>query len=140
MISGRYRSCWLRRHWTGESGAYQVPACGALPGDVAYLLSTECPALQASLAHTYQCIQGMLAPHPLLLPPLRTALSGDRESVTRFMLDPSTDPMVITLVQLHGRDLLRPLFQVLVYGASVNENGGQHLIKLTINLSENDTQ
>lgn len=31
MLSGRYRSCWLRRHWTQESGACCLPGCGQVP-------------------------------------------------------------------------------------------------------------
>ena len=54
----------------------------------------------------------MLAPHPHLLPPVLSALHGDRESVTMFMLDPSTDPSVIQLTQTYGQvAVLTPLFQ-----------------------------
>ena len=112
MLSGRYRSCWLRRHWTQESGACRLPGCGQVPGDVAHLLSGECQALQPHLATTLQNLFAMLAPHPHLLPPLMTALHGDREAVTTFFLDPSSDPSVIQLVQLHGQvPVLFPLFQ-----------------------------
>ena len=62
MLSGRYRSCWLRRHWTQESGACRLPGCGMVPGDVAHLLSGECIALQPSLATTLHHILGMLVP------------------------------------------------------------------------------
>ena len=112
MLSGRYRSCWLRRHWTQESGACRLPGCGLVPGDVAHLLSGECPALQPHLATTLQHLIAMLAPHPHLLPPVVTALQGDRESVTTFLLDPSTDSSVIELVQTYGQvSVLPPLFQ-----------------------------
>ena len=84
MLSGRYRSCWLRRHWTQESGACRLPGCGLVPGDVAHLLSGECPALQPHLAITLQHLYIMLAPYPHLLPPFMSALHGDRESVTTF--------------------------------------------------------
>ena len=54
----------------------------------------------------------MLAPQPHLMLPLVTALHGDRETVTKFFLDPSTDPSVIQLVQLYGQEpVLNPLFQ-----------------------------
>ena len=112
MLSGRYRSCWLRRHWTQESGACRLPGCGQVPGDVAHLLSGECPALQPHLANTLQHVLDMLAPHPHILQPVMTVLNGDREAVTTFFLDPSTDPVVIQLVQMHGTvPILVPLFQ-----------------------------
>ena len=112
ILSGRYRSCWLRRHWTWETGACRLPGCGIVPGDIAHLLSGECPALQPHLAKTLHNLLQMLAPHPHLLPPVLSALNGDRESVTTFMLDPSTDPCVINLVQIYGKvAVLAPLFQ-----------------------------
>ena len=114
MLSGRYRSCWLRRHWnwTQESGSCRLPGCGHVPGDVPHLLSGECPALQPLLATTLKNILDMLAPFPHLLPPVLAALEGDRETVTSFFLDPSTDKEVIKLVQLYGKlGVLCPLFQ-----------------------------
>ena len=113
MLSGRYRSCWLRRHWTKETGACRLPGCGMVPGDTAHLLSAECPALQPYLAFTYHHLLDMLSPHPHLLPPMLAALNKDREAVTVFNLDPSTDPLVIELAQCYGKVcVLLPLFQV----------------------------
>ena len=112
MLSGRYQSCWLRRHWTNESGACRLPGCGLVPGDVPHLLSGECLALQPHLATTLKNLLTMLTPQPHLLHPLLVALNGDREEVTKFFLDPSTDPVVIRLVQHHGEEpVLLPLFQ-----------------------------
>ena len=95
---------------TLDPGVRGLPGCGMVPGDVAHLLSGECPALQPHLAQTLQHLYDMLAPH--LLPPVLSALNGDRESVTMFFLDPSTDPDVIELVQLYGQvSVLNPLFR-----------------------------
>ena len=62
---------------------------------------------------TPQHLLDMLAPHPHLLQPVITALHGEREAVTKFFLDPSTDPVVIQLVQNHDDTvpILVPLFQ-----------------------------
>ena len=112
MISGRYRSCWLRRHWTEESGACRLPGCGQTPGDVSHLLSGECPALQPILADTLLHLTDMLTPHPHLLPLLLAALSGEAEPCTTFVLDPSTNPQVIVLSQhLSRRQVLVPLYR-----------------------------
>ena len=33
MLSGRYRTCWLRRHWSGDqTGMCRVPGCDDQPG------------------------------------------------------------------------------------------------------------
>ena len=112
MLSGRYRSCWLRRHWTDESGACRLPGCGLAPGDVAHLLSSQCPTLQPLLSSTLHGIKDMLSPHPRLLSLMLAALSGESEACTTFLLDPSTNPEVIVLCQLHGRkQVLFPLFR-----------------------------
>ena len=112
MLSGRYRSCWLRRHWTGESGACRLPGCGQTPGDVAHLLSAECPALQPHLATTLTHLIAMLAPYKELLPPVVNSLISDRDTATTFLLDPSTNPIVIGLVQQYGPGpVLEPLFR-----------------------------
>ena len=112
MLSGRYRSCWLRRHWTQESGACRLPGCNMIPGDVAHILSGECTALQSTLAQALLSIQELLSPYPRLLPPVVAALQSDREIFTTFILDPSTDAAVISLVQQHGSSILYPLFSV----------------------------
>ena len=53
MLSGRYRTCWLRRHFgVGESGSCRLPGCGMVQGDTAHLLSWECPALLPFLTQT----------------------------------------------------------------------------------------
>ena len=114
MLSGRYGSCWLRRHWTGESGACRLPRCGHLPGGVAHLLSAECPALQPYLATTLPHLLAMLSPNKDLLSLFVGAVTvNDKESATSFLLDPSTTPLVIILVQQCGQVPVRaPLFQV----------------------------
>ena len=114
MMSGRYRSCWLRRHWSGESGACRLPDCGQVPGDVAHLLSAECPALQPYLATTLTHILAMLSPNKDLLSLFVNVVSdNDKESATSFFLDPSTNPRVIALVQQCGQGpVLEPLFRV----------------------------
>ena len=64
------------------------------------------------LASTLQHLLDMLASHPHLLPPVLTALNGDRDTTTMFFLDPSTDPAVMKLVQEYGHvTVLAPLFQ-----------------------------
>ena len=112
MLSGRYRSCWMRRHWTDETGECRLPGCGKSPGDVAHLLSGECTALQPHQATALLHLQELLAPYPQILPIVLSALDADREASTTFILDPSTDPRVIVLCQQQGQgSVLGPLFR-----------------------------
>ena len=46
MLSGRYRTCWLRRHWSEDStGHCQVPGCTGQPGTLQHIATGECPGL-----------------------------------------------------------------------------------------------
>ena len=113
MLSGRYRSCWLHRHWAGETGACRLHGCGQVPGDVAHLLSGECPALQPHLATTLSNIIAMLSPNKQLLSLMLNTILSEKDTSTTFILDPSTNPTVIALVQQYGQGpVLGPLFQV----------------------------
>jgi hypothetical protein len=113
MLSGRYRTDWMRRHWAGEeSGACRLPGCGAARGDLPHLLAGACPALAPALAHVLGFWDRVLATHPLLLTPVLSALQGPPGHFVTFVLDPSTDPAVIALCQQHGRGVLDPLFRL----------------------------
>ena len=55
----------------------------------------------------------MLSPNKQLLSPVLNAMLSDKDTSTTFILDPSTNPTVIALVQQHGQGpVLGPLFQV----------------------------
>ena len=112
MISGRYRTDWLRRHWTGESGACRLPACTSTQGDLPHLLSGACTALAPTLARTLQYWNKCLSPLPHLLPPVLAALQASPHTFTKFLLDPSSDSSVISLTQLHGKDILNTFFRL----------------------------
>ena len=103
----------MRRHWAGEeSGACRLPGCGAPRGDLPHLLTGACPALAPALARTLLYWDRILACHPLLQDPVRAALLGSPHQFVTFLLDPSTDPSVISLCQQQGKVILDPLFQL----------------------------
>ena len=111
MLSGRYRLCWLRRNFgLGESGACRLPGCGMAPGDIAHILSGECPAILPTLTNTNSNLQHIFSNHQRLAIPLLSSLQGDKEQITTFILDPSSDPLVISLWQEYGPTVLLPLF------------------------------
>ena len=112
MLSGRYRTDWLRRHWTGESGACRLPACTSSRGDLPHLLSGACCALAPTLARTLQYWFKSLSTFPHLLHPVQTALLASPEAFTTFLLDPSTDPGVLSLVQVYGQSILNNFFRL----------------------------
>ena len=55
----------------------------------------------------------MLSPHEDLLSLVFKVVTSDKDTATSFFLDPSTNPIVIALVQQCGQGpVLGPLFQV----------------------------
>ena len=97
---------WMRRHWTGESGACRLPTCTSPQGELLLLLSGACPVLSSTLAKLLQYWDQFLSLLPNLLPPVQAALQASPEAFTTFLLDLSTDPGVINLVQKYGRGIL----------------------------------
>ena len=81
-------------------------------GDLPHLLSGSCPALAQTLVGTLQYWQECLSTLPHLLPPVQAALLSGPEAFTTYLLDPSTDPSVISLVQLHGTGILDTYFKL----------------------------
>ena len=112
MLSGRYQTDWLRRHWAGTSGACCLPGCDTSPGDLVHLLTGACPALAPTMARTLSNCLDFLSPHPLLIPPLQAALTDTPLNFVSFVLDPSCNPAIILLSQHHGTStILPPLFR-----------------------------
>ena len=113
MLSGRYRTDWLRRHWgAGETGVCRLPGCNHPQADLEHLLTGACPAIAPTLATTLHHWNNLLLHHPLLIPIVHAALLLPPAPFVTFLLDPSTDPSVISLTQLYGTDLLTPLFRL----------------------------
>jgi hypothetical protein len=104
MLSGRYRTCWLRRHWSGDtSGVCRVPGCtGDSPGTLLHLATGQCPGLAAATTAAARHWSIFLHEHPALSPIIHEYASGDPEDFLGFLLDPSTRGPVLALAQLHG--------------------------------------
>ena len=111
MVSGRYRTCWLRRHWTaGESGACRVPGCtGNTPGTLLHLATGQCPGLTISVRAALHHWRDFVSSNPLLLPILQEYAAGDPEVFLSFLLDPITQSPVIALARHAGSEVIDQL-------------------------------
>ena len=79
MLSGRYRTCWLRRHWSDhETGMCRVPGCtGDAPGTLLHLATGQCPGLaEATAAAVDHWIQ-YLGENSFLLPLIQEYAGAD---------------------------------------------------------------
>ena len=104
MVSGRYRTCWIRRHWSGDStGACRVPGCtGDTPGTLLHLATGQCPGLATAVSAAVQHWKTFIASHPHLNPIIQEYSDAEPEVFLRFLLNPSTEPSVLALTQELG--------------------------------------
>ena len=78
MLSGRYRTCWLRRHWSGDpTGVCKVPGCsGDVPGTLVHIVTGECPGLASAYIRAVAIWSSFLKEAPLLFPLIRDVSLG----------------------------------------------------------------
>ena len=108
MLSGRYRTCWLRRHWSGDpTGHCRVPGCSDHPGTLKHMATGECPGLSAALIRAVSLWKTFLLQNPHIYPVVKKYSLGTE--FLSFLLDPTTKPEVITLTQCHGKEISEKL-------------------------------
>ena len=107
MLSGRYRTCWLRRHWSGDpTGVCRVPGCSGVPGTLAHILTGECPGLSNAYIHATGLWTSFLRENTHLVPIINQFSLADQTKFLSFLLDPSTFPPVIALSQKLGTKII----------------------------------
>ena len=111
ILCGTYRCDALLGKFASGSVACSLPDCNAPLGDVLHLLSGECPALRIDLENAVVNGLADLLPYPLLHGFVCTALERDAEGWISFVIDPSTDPIVIPYKQEFGVSSIFPLFK-----------------------------
>ena len=105
MLSGRYRSCWLSRHWSGDStGMCSLPTCrlDPTPGTLSHIL-TECQDLGPARQRVFSLWAEFLKDNPHLLPiVVKYTITYNTSYQLQFLLDCTVLPDVISLTQRHG--------------------------------------
>ena len=106
MLSGRYRTSYLSRHWSPQNrdGYCCSPTCVSALETLEHIIQ-QCPY--------YQNVRDMLwtkwinttAEYPELQTLLKQVKNASPLVQTTFILDPTSNPVVIRLVQVHGRNL-----------------------------------
>ena len=111
MASGRYRTCYLRRHWSGDpSGFCKVPGCSPnTPGTLLHLATGQCLGLKPACASAAALWADFVAPRPYLRPILEAISDSHPDDFLAFLLNPTTHPLAITTAQIQGRIVLDQL-------------------------------
>ena len=114
LVSGRYRTEKLCRHWSKNAEGFCVtPTCAgrSLVKDEEHIL-LFCPALTSTRERLISFTQSYAAAVPIIANLLYTFLQPSHPSYFQFLLDCSSIPEVIRLVQEHGKEYLTHLFKV----------------------------
>ena len=100
MLSGRYRTDRLVRHWsnTNPAGLCKLPGCaGDKIGDLQHIL-LYCSALEDTRLHLSTLWANFMLSRPYLFPIITNLISQER-SLMQLLLDPSSLPQVISANQ-----------------------------------------
>ena len=113
MISGRYRSESLCRHWsaTNKLGHCLASTCTEVVGDLEHIL-VVCPALE----HVRQRLKKMWlersSQSPALNEMIKMVFISSPPVQVQFILDPTLFNGVNMLVELYGMPVLLPAYNV----------------------------
>ena len=102
MLSGRYRTDPLARHWStsNQAGVCQLPDCpGQEPGTLEHIL-LYCPALEIARSGVIKLWADCMVPREYLFPVL-SCLTFSEDSMMQLLLDPSFIPTIISANQVN---------------------------------------
>jgi hypothetical protein len=107
MLSGRYRTERLRRHWIQNSkGFCTLPTCWRSIEDLEHIL-VHCPTHRAARTRVLALY---LSSRPHLSTVVDHYTSIPAPHLVQFLVDPSVLPLVICLEQEHGEEALFSIF------------------------------
>ena len=102
MLSGRYRTEALSRHWSGVGGGFCVMStCDKVLGDLQHLL-LKCPAFHDMRARFLTMWRQKLCHLEPLLDLFMRIINGPDEKHIAFLLNPSANPDLQALAQTYG--------------------------------------
>lgn len=113
MLSGRYRTNALTRHWTSTDGSCSLSSeCRNYLEDIPHILAS-CPALRGVRDNLVKFTLDYVSSLPLPISNFVTTMCcPSNPRFCHFLLDCSSLPETIELIQLFGRDVLDHLFHI----------------------------
>ena len=103
MISGRYRTEMLCRHWnsSNRSGYCKSPLCNEIPGTLEHVIA-KCPALSSVRERLFRKLLHDTVMFPTLHSNIRDILISDEATLTQFVLEPLSFPQIMADSQSSG--------------------------------------
>ena len=114
MLSGRYRTEALVRHWSnnGNGMCLLSPECSDQYEDIDHILQ-QCPALDETRAYLANYTEKFLTKlDPQISEIIKDLCKPSSPYFCQFLLDCSSIPTVVTLVQSVGSSCLSSMFEV----------------------------
>ena len=113
MLSGRYRTEYLCRHWSGRSGICLAGTCLGLniPETIEHIL-IFCPSLSHARSISFDLWIATSKKYTYLIPTIYKAMTMQHAYRCQFILDCTSLPEVIHLTQIHGHNALRKLLHL----------------------------
>ena len=106
ILSGRYQTEALSRHWSGNIGGYcAMSTCDKVVGDLEHLL-LACPALEETRARLFSIWNQRLRHIPPLLSLFLSFINGPANEFIPFLLNPSSNSQILALTQVFGSSIM----------------------------------
>ena len=111
MLSGRYRVASLTRHFgPDKSGSCPAPCCPSTEIETLEHLLVSCPYYRPTREKITRLWTS--TEHPSVSVLLLSMLAGPTPALVQFLLDPSINPLVISMTDKHGKGPLLVLFHM----------------------------
>jgi hypothetical protein len=113
MISGRFRSEYLCRHWSDNRlGFCQADTCVGVVGDLEHLL-VHCPALAPDRERLWDMFFSKSVHFPALVHLPKEIEKSEPSVKLKFLLDPFSLPIISKLLRLFGQNLVNHIYYLL---------------------------
>ena len=133
MLSGRYKTDRLARHWTHENpdGLCRLPGCLNQEGNLQHIL-LHCSALHETRAKMISFWGAFLVSKPELFPVIQHYTMREDHLLPQFLLDPSCLPLVISHSRIYPDTLQDCLFlsRTWCYAVHLARSKLQHAMNL----------
>ena len=109
MVSGRYRTEVLCRHWSNnKEGNCRAASCHQTPGTLEHLL-VVCPALETVRERQFSMWLERSVMYPTLHSTVRDVLASNEAAKVQFILEPLAFPQLANCYQMHGQRFIEQL-------------------------------
>ena len=110
MASGRFRSEYMARHWSGDVNGYcKADTCTEVVGNLEHLL-LHCPALSSVRTRLWDMFFEQSVQYPALYTFLQKLEKSPPQSKLQFILDPTAFNEILEIWNLFGQSVINHIY------------------------------